>query len=61
MRPALLTDLDRTLTGPDLRLDARAHARIRDLRAAGVPVIVATGRPLAHVDAIGLGRDVAAV
>lgn len=45
----LVTDLDRTLTGPDLALDPRAVDRIRLLRAAGVLVVVASGRRLEHL------------
>lgn len=50
----LVTDLDRTLTGPDLKLDERARHMLRELRQAGVRVIVATGRPLVHVVQLGL-------
>ena len=50
MRPrCVVTDLDRTLTGPDLRLDARAVERIDAVRRAGVLVVVATGRPLEYL------------
>lgn len=50
----LITDLDRTLTGPDLKLDERARRMLQELRSAGVHVIVATGRPLVHVLHLGL-------
>lgn len=42
----IATDLDRTLTREDLSLDDRALARIDTLRAAGVRIVVATGRQL---------------
>jgi hypothetical protein len=40
----IVTDLDRTLTGPDLVLDEAALDRIRELRARGIVIVVATGR-----------------
>lgn len=46
---ALLTDLDRTLTGPDLAPDPRALACIQRLRRDGVLVGVVSGRPLAEL------------
>lgn len=51
---ALLTDLDRTLTGHDLRLDPRAVAKIGELRQAGIRVVVITGRPVAYLREHGL-------
>lgn len=57
----IVTDLDRTLTGPDLVLDRLALDRMSALRSAGVLVIIATGRRyddpqvmrlLPHVDAM---------
>ncbi|MFA5860443.1 MAG: glycosyltransferase [Candidatus Thermoplasmatota archaeon] len=50
----LITDLDRTLTGPDLKLDEHARRMLRELRGAGIRVILATGRPLVHVVQLGL-------
>ena len=50
----VVTDLDRTLTGADLALDPRALARIRDLRAAGIRVVIATGRRFDELEARGL-------
>lgn len=50
----LITDLDRTLTGPDLKLDEHARRMLRELREAGIRVILATGRPLVHVVQLGL-------
>lgn len=41
----IVTDLDRTLTGRDLSLDHATLDRIAALRAAGLRVVVATGRP----------------
>lgn len=51
---AIVTDLDRTLTGTDLVLDARVPPRIAELRAAGVRVVLATGRTLEDLDDRGL-------
>lgn len=51
---ALVTDLDRTLTGEDLRLDPRVPPALDGLRARGIRVVVATGRTLPHVLALGL-------
>ena len=50
----VVTDLDRTLTGPDLHPDARALARIDALRRSGVLVVVATGRRLEELVEMGL-------
>lgn len=50
----IVTDLDRTLTGPDLALDPRALARIDDLRSQGIRVVVATGRTIEHLDTTAL-------
>lgn len=55
---ALLTDLDRTLTGPDLKLDERALVRVRLLREHGVRVVVVTGRRLEEIEAMGLTKEV---
>lgn len=59
----VLTDLDRTLTGPDLVLDAIAIERMSALRERGVRVVIVTGRRLDDVLAIGLtpGADVLVV
>lgn len=57
----VLTDLDRTLTGADLRLDAAALSRIRELRHAGVKVVVVTGRTLDHLVDMGLHRELDAL
>lgn len=46
---AIVTDLDRTLTGHDLRIDPRALRRMRALREQGVRVVVATGRTLEYL------------
>lgn len=46
---ALVTDLDRTLTGHDLRIDPRAVRRMAALREAGVRVVVASGRTLEYM------------
>lgn len=55
VRPrCVATDLDRTLTGEDLRLDPLALARIEALRRAGVLVVVATGRRLEELLEMGL-------
>ena len=54
----VVTDLDRTLTGPDLRLDAKALARVDALRRAGVLVVVATGRRLEELLDMGLHERV---
>lgn len=55
MRPrCIASDLDRTLTGPELRLDPAALARIDALRAAGIRVVIATGRRLDELEAMGL-------
>lgn len=54
----LISDLDRTLTGADLQLDPRAIERIREIRAAGVRVVIATGRRLDEVEAMGLAAEV---
>lgn len=54
----VLTDLDRTLTGPDLRLDPRAVERIDALRRAGVLVVVVTGRRLEELVDAGLHERV---
>lgn len=43
---AIVTDLDRTLTGTDLVLDASVPGRMRLLRASGIRVVLATGRTL---------------
>lgn len=40
----IVTDLDRTLTGPELMIDKLALDRIAALRRSGVLVIIATGR-----------------
>lgn len=61
MARAVLTDLDRTLTGPDLRLDPRVPGAVDRLERAGVRVVVVTGRPLAHVVACGLAARASAV
>ena len=53
---AILTDLDRTLTGPDLALDARIPPRLAMLRARGIRVVVVTGRTLEHVVAMRLAE-----
>ena len=41
---AFACDLDRTLIAEDVQLRPRTHAAIARARAAGIPVIVATGR-----------------
>lgn len=53
---ALVTDLDRTLTGPDLVPDPRALRRLQALREAGVRVVIASGRTLEHMLHAGLDR-----
>lgn len=61
-RPRVVaSDLDRTLTGPDLRLDAAAVERIDALRRAGVRVVIATGRRLDELVAMGLDARVDAL
>lgn len=50
----IVTDLDRTLTGEDLRLDENALAAIDAIRARGVKVVVATGRRFEELLAMGL-------
>lgn len=56
MRPprVLLTDLDRTLTGPDLVPDPRALDAVGRLRERAWRVVLVTGRPAAHVAESGL-------
>lgn len=54
---ALLTDLDRTLTGPDLVLDPRVPRVLGDLRVRGVRVVVVTGRSLDYVRKLALPAD----
>lgn len=54
----VVTDLDRTLTGEDLIVDDAAIDRIRQLRYAGVRVVVATGRRFDDVQVAGLLRRV---
>lgn len=44
MVQCIVTDLDRTLTGEDLVVDAATLKRIAELRRLGVRVVVATGR-----------------
>ena len=44
-RAVLVTDLDRTFTTEDLRLDEEAILAAKALRAAGVRLVLATGRP----------------
>lgn len=51
---ALLTDLDRTLTGPDLRLGPAVRERLAELRRHRVAVVVVSGRTLPHMLALGL-------
>lgn len=58
MARCLLTDLDRTLTGPDLVLDVRALERVRALRGAGVRVAVVSGRTLEHMMGLRLHEAV---
>lgn len=58
---AVLTDLDRTLTGPDLVLQPATLARLKALREAGIAVVVVTGRPVDHLRAIGLSRACSAL
>jgi Cof subfamily protein (haloacid dehalogenase superfamily) len=41
---ALACDLDRTLNSADVELQPRTHSAIAAARAAGVPVVIATGR-----------------
>lgn len=53
---ALVTDLDRTLTGPDLRPDPRCLDRIAHLRERGIRVVIASGRVLDHMLTLGLDR-----
>lgn len=47
---ALLTDLDRTLTDVDLRVAPKALDAVARLRANGVRVVLATGRPMADLE-----------
>lgn len=54
----IVSDLDRTLTGADLVIDPAARQRIRELRAAGVRVVIATGRRFDDVEAMGLLAEV---
>lgn len=54
----IVTDLDRTLTGPDLLVDEAAIDRIRTLRKRGVRVVIATGRRLEELGAMGLTKEV---
>lgn len=54
----IVSDLDRTLTGPDLLLDGAALERIRALRERGVLVVIATGRRFDELEARGLTREV---
>lgn len=54
----IASDLDRTLTGADLRLDPAALTRIDALREAGVRVVVATGRRLDELQAMGIDARV---
>lgn len=58
---AILTDLDRTLTGPDLMLDEAALDRIRSLRANGIRIVVVTGRRLDEIVDMGIVPKVDAV
>ncbi len=45
-RPRLVaTDLDGTLLGPDLRVSPRTVRAVERVEAAGVPVVIVTGRP----------------
>lgn len=57
----LLSDLDRTLTGPDLRLERATLERLATLREAGIAVVIVTGRRLGHLEAVGLDRLCAAL
>ena len=50
----IVSDLDRTLTGADLRLDPRVLERIAELREGGVRVVIATGRRLEELVDMGL-------
>lgn len=50
----VVSDLDRTLTGLDLVPDEVALRRIDDLRAAGIRVVIATGRRLDELIALGI-------
>jgi len=54
----IVTDLDRTLTGSDLVPDEIALQRIGQLRAAGVRVVVATGRRLDELVSLGIAERV---
>lgn len=56
MTMVVLTDLDRTLTGPDLKIDERALERVGELRARGVAVVIVTGRPMTYLLVHGLDR-----
>lgn len=58
---AILTDLDRTLTGEDLLLGDDVRARLRELREGGVPVLVVSGRTLPHMLAMGLDKECAGI
>lgn len=50
----IVSDLDRTLTGKDLLLDDAARERIAQLRGAGIRVVIATGRRLDELEAMGI-------
>lgn len=50
----IVTDLDRTLTTQELRLDEHALAAIAALRAGGIKVVLATGRRLEDLIAMEL-------
>lgn len=54
----IVSDLDRTLTGQDLRIDESVLDRIRALRGRGFSVVIATGRRFDEVDALRLAREV---
>lgn len=58
---AILSDLDRTLTGADLVPDEAAIERIRALRARGIRVIVVTGRRLDDLLATVIPRELDAL
>lgn len=53
----IVSDLDRTLTRPDLRFDPSALDRIRHLRKLGVKVVIATGRRFDELEAMGLVHE----
>lgn len=61
LKRSLITDVDRTITNSALDVDPRALDRLLALRARGIVVVIASGRPLNDLRTMGLVRAVDAV